>query len=148
MKAKVLGTKETIRNFKALSRNITGPARSAAKHSLEPTLAAAKQNVAASGHVRTGLLQKSLVIRLDKKSPKTKPRYFVGPATEAKRGGAKAIRYAHLLEFGRHSVHPYPGVRFLTRAFLETKEEVVRRYGALIGLALEKRAAQLSKKAK
>lgn len=151
-KSRVTGGRETAAAMRQLAGLVAGPANSASKHALEPTLGAAAENLKADGSIRSGLLLRSLLIKRQR-SPKTKPIYRVGPDA-----ASDARRYAHLVEFGtlphlvggRFAGAQHPGTkptRFMTRAFESTREEVVRRFGALIGPAIEKQAARLAKRA-
>jgi HK97 gp10 family phage protein len=129
----VTGVPETIKAMREVARFTSAAANSASKHSLEPTFEAARSNAP----VRTGRLKRSLVIKRDPESAKSRPRYFVGP-----RSDSPAARYAHLTEF--FSERGRPPLRWMTRAFEATKEEVARRFGELIGPALEKQAARVA----
>jgi HK97 gp10 family phage protein len=137
-KSRVTGAPETIKAMREVARYVAPAANSASKHSLEPTLDAAKEGAP----VRTGTLRRSLTIKRDRESSKSKPRYFVGPDSKS-----PAVRYAHITEFGRMASGDkpaLPGRRWMTAAFEVTKEEVARRFGVLIGPALEKQAARVA----
>lgn len=146
MASRVIGVRGTTAALRALARFASVPLNEASRHALAPTLAAAKELVP----VDTGLLRRSLVIRRAK-SPKISPRHFVGPSTRAVGpGGERPVKYAHLVEFGRapngagHGA--MAGSRFLTAAYEATKDLVVRRFGAIVGPAIEKRAASVAAK--
>ena len=142
---RVTGASEATRAMRELAR-LVGPAGNAAcKRALEPTLAVAKQGVPED----TGTLKKSLIIKRDSQSPKTKPRYAVGPDAAAKgKDGRRPVRYAHLAEFGRaanaNGTGGMLGSRFLTKAYEATKEQVVTIFGREIGPAIEKQAARIA----
>jgi HK97 gp10 family phage protein len=104
-------------------------------------LAAAKENVP----VRTGKLRDALAIILDKKSPKTAPRYFLGPDRKTK------AFYAHIVEWGRapsDGDNGMPGSRFMTRAYESCRQQAVEIFGKVIGPAIEQQAAKLRAKIK
>jgi HK97 gp10 family phage protein len=126
------------------------PANQASRTALRPLLNASRAALRANGSVETGQLLRAMTIKRDGQSPKLKPRYLVGPDSQS-----KAVRYAHLVEFGtaphlepkRKIMHPGARPRpFLRPAFEETKEAVARIWGEQIGPAIEKRAAALAKK--
>jgi hypothetical protein len=137
---KVQGVDDARRAFRELARNLAAPMNEASKRSLDPTLAAAKENVP----VRTGRLKRALAIVRAKDSPKTKPRYFVGPDRKRK------VFYGHLVEWGRpdnaDGKGGVKGTRFLTRAFDSTKTRIPQIWGATIGPAIEKHAARLAQR--
>jgi HK97 gp10 family phage protein len=132
-KSRVTGVPEMKKAMREVARFAAAAANSASKHALEPTLEAARSNAP----VRTGRLRQSLVIKRDPESAKSRPRYLVGPDSKS-----PAVRYAHLTEFEAEGGRP--PLRWMTRAFEATKEEVARRFGTLIGPALEKQAARVA----
>jgi hypothetical protein len=137
-KSRVTGVPETVRALRETARLVAPAANSASLHSLEPTLAAAKE----SAPVRTGTLRRSLVIKRDPRSPKAKPVYRVGPSAKS-----PAVHYAHITEFGRMASDgepAVPGKRWMTAAYEATKAEVVERFGQLFGPALERSAARIA----
>jgi hypothetical protein len=137
-KSRVTGVPETVRALRETARLVAPAANSASLHSLEPTLAAAKEGAP----VRTGTLRRSLVIKRDQRSPKAKPIYRVGPSAKS-----PAVRYASVVEFGRMASDgepAVPGRRWMTAAYEATKAEVVERFGRLFGPALEKSAARIA----
>lgn len=147
---RVTGASETAKAFRELARLVAGPGNQACKRSLAPTLAAAQ----AGAPVETGTLRKSLTIKRDGGSPKTRPRYLVGPSSGTKgKDGRRPVKYAHLAEFGRRpnadGSGGHSGTRFLTRAYEATKSQVVENFGREFGPAVEAQAAKLAaKKAK
>ncbi len=91
----------------------------------------------------TGALAASLTIKRNARSSKINPMHRVGPAADYERGDRKPVKYAHLLEFGTSRISPKP---FLTPAFVDTKDQVVKRFGDRIGPEMEKRAEKLRKR--
>ncbi|HWJ72917.1 MAG TPA: hypothetical protein VNX29_07110 [Kaistia sp.] len=149
-KSRISGGPEVTANMRQLANLVAGPGNSASKRALEPTLTEAKRNLQADGSVRTGQLLRDLIIKRQR-SPKTKPLYRVG-------AGGDSTSIAHLVEFPvkAHIVggifagakHPgTPGTRFMTRAYDATKAEVVARWAAEIGPAIQKQAAVLARRA-
>jgi hypothetical protein len=135
MRTGVTGAKDTARAFRELARYVATPSNEACRYALGPTLSEARKNAPK----KTGELRRSLAIRRDPESPKSRPRFLVGP-----RRGSPAVRYAHLVEFFNDG----PGKGFFTAAFEATKDLVVRRFNERIGPAIEKRAAKLAAKAR
>ncbi|MDT3686758.1 MAG: hypothetical protein RO009_17140 [Pseudorhodoplanes sp.] len=148
----VRGDRETVAAFRELARYVATPANEASRYALRPLLAEAKLNIDRMDISLSGLLKRALTIKRDNRSPRTRPRYLVGP-----RAGSPAVRYAHLVELGTDP-HPnagqfpdtlHPGTTpkpFLRMAFEATKELVVQRFGERIGPAIEARAAKLARK--
>jgi HK97 gp10 family phage protein len=148
-RSRVTGYRETIAAFRELARYVAIPANEASRYALAPTLAAAKANAPK----RSGLLRRSLTIRRSTRGSKLKPRHYVGPDNSVVGPkGEKPIKYAHIDEFGRapnkDGKGRVQGTRFLTRAYEETKELVVKRFGERMGPAIEARAAKLAKNGK
>lgn len=159
--AKVRGSRQTSAALRELSRQVTVPLNATSRFALQPALSAARRNARSLGtDETTGTLAASLTIKRDPKSHKVNPKHQVGPDASVKRetkyGLRRPIRYAHLLEFGtaphyqpsRGVTHPGSAPKpFLTPAYLTTRDEVVKRFGARIGPEMEKRAAKLNAKA-
>jgi hypothetical protein len=132
-----------VETTKAAMRKIAGlvapAANEAGKRSLEPQLAVTKENAPS----RSGRLKKDLILRRLRGTPKTRPVYAVGI-----RPGSTAIRYAHVLEWGRAAnasgAGGMVGTRYFTRAFDATKENAIRIWGKTFGPALEKSAARIA----
>lgn len=158
----VRGDKEVARALRELARQVSVPLNAASRFALQPTLSKARSNVQAMpASEKTGTLAASLVIRKAPKSTKLNVVHQVGPNAAFQRwspyGFRKPSKYAHLLEFGtaphyqpkRGVMHPGTRPRpFLTPAFFQTREEVVKRFGKKIGPEMEKRAAKLRSKAR
>lgn len=148
MTVKLSGVRQTQMNLRELGQYVSTPANAAARKALRPTLAEAKANAP----VRFGFLKKALTIKKGR-SPKARPKFRVGPDAAAEGpNGEKPVRYAHLSEWGRapnkNGKGGYKGTRWLTRAYQSTRDGVSAIFGAEIGPAMEKRAAQLAKKAR
>jgi hypothetical protein len=94
--------------------------------------------------VRTGRLKKSLIIKRQKDSPKTRPRYFLGPDVKAKAG------YAHIIEWGRAAnaagKGAMRGTRFMTAAFERTKSQIFEIWQRTFKAELAARIQKLSTK--
>ncbi len=135
----ITGDKATIANLRRLATLIAPAANEASKRALEPTLAAAKENVTE----RSGLLRRSLILRRLRDSAKTRPVYVVGVAPKS-----KARRYAHVVEFGRAAnasgKGAMPAQRPLTRAYDATREGAVVIFNRIFGPAIEKSAARIA----
>lgn len=147
-RSRISGAKGLTGAFRQLQSGLTVPINEASRKALQPTVRASKSNLKANGSVVTGQLVKLMTVKRDPTSKKDRPTHLVGP--DAKTGH---YRVAHLVEFGTapHVVDGklHPGAAaapFLRPAFEETKDEVVRLFGATIGPAIEKRAAKLAKK--
>lgn len=138
-RAGVYGAKGVSAAFRELRRNITRPVDAAARKALRSILNAAKANTEHAS------VKKALVMKKDRKSPKTRPTHLVG-------GDPKNpdYRLLHLLEFGTDP-HPvnHPGTDpqpFLTPAFEAEGQNAIKRFGERLGPAVEKQAARLAKK--
>jgi hypothetical protein len=152
---KVIGARESARALRELSKYVSTPLNATSRFALQPTLTAARRNVRKLDlKDTTDTLAASLTIKR-KDSPKYGPVHQVGPATLAMRDGRRPVRYAHLIEFGtaphfqpgRGVTHPGSAPKpFLTPAYYQTRDEVVKRFGVRIGPEMEKRAAKLNKK--
>src|SRR5690606_12925130 len=92
---------------------------------------------------RSGRLQKDLILRRLKGTPKAKPIFGVGI-----KPGSPAIRYAHVVEFGRAAgadgAGGRKGARYMSRAFDSTKAGALQIWARTFGPALEKSAARLA----
>lgn len=147
----VRGARQVSGNLRALANYVSVPLNAASRFALAPTLSVAKKNVRAlPTKEKTGTLAASLTIKRAPKSSKISPVHKVGPSASFERATAygirKPVKYAHLLEFGTASgVAPTP---FLTPAYLETKGQVVKRFGDKIGPEMEKRANKIRSKAR
>lgn len=140
----VRGAREVASALRRLANDIAPPLNAASRFALQPTLRAAKGNAASAGFEdSTGALQQSLTIKRNPRSKKLSPVHQVGPNAGFERGDRKPVKYAHLLEFGTTRIAPKP---FLTPAYVDTKEQVVKRFGDRIGPEMEKRAAKLRKR--
>jgi HK97 gp10 family phage protein len=156
----VRGDKATAQALRALSQQVAVPIAATSRFALQPTLKTAKSNARnIEEKERTNTLANSLVIKQKARTSKLNPTFQVGPDSsvekQTKYGLRRPVKYAHLLEFGtaphyqpgRGVVHP--GSRpepFLTPAYFETREQVVKRFGDKIGPEMEKRAAKLAAK--
>lgn len=152
--SKVTGIKQTARNIRRMA-SVAAPINAASRFALIPMLKDAKANLGTykanryepGPNIVTGDLQKSMAIRLVKKS-----RAMTQNAVTAT---GKGIKKAHLVEFGtdphwqpkRKVMHPgaqpFP---FLTPAYHKNDVEAVKRFGASIGEALRQQASRMSKK--
>jgi HK97 gp10 family phage protein len=162
MAKNVRGDRETARALRELAKQVSVPINATSRFALQPTLKKARANVLAlDTKEETGTLAKSLTIKKAPKSSRLNPVHQVGPdaSREAwtKYGFRRPVKYAHLLEFGtaphyqprRGIMHPGTRPRpFLGPAFFQTRDEVVKRFGAKIGPEMEKRAAKLRAKGK
>jgi hypothetical protein len=154
----VRGDKQTARALRDLASYVATPLNTASRFALVPTRAAARRNVRALPlDDSTGALAASLTIKKKAKSSKLNPVHQVGPDSEFERNGRKPVKYAHLVEFGtaphyqpeRGVTHPgSKPMPFLTPAFYDTRDEVVKRFGQKIGPEMEKRARRIAAKGK
>ena len=142
-RAGVYGVKGVHSAFRQMAKLYTTPVGQASRFALQPILKAAKQNTV------HGSVKAALVLKKDRKAPKTKPTHLVGgdPANPD-------YRLLHLLEFGvdPHSIngiqHPgHAAQPFLTPAYEAHGKEAIERFGKKLGPALEKQAAKLARKA-
>lgn len=156
----VKGSRETAAALRQLSSFVSTPIGAASRFALQPTLKAAKSNaLSIEEKERTNTLANSLTIKKSSRGTKLEQLYQVGPDASVERqtqyGLRRPVKYAHLLEFGtaphyqpgRGVVHP--GSRpepFLTPAYFDTRDQVVKRFGDKIGPEMEKRAAKLAAK--
>lgn len=133
----VSGHKHVQRSLRRLPSAILTPVNEASRFALRPIVSAAKRNLTAKGAVESGELRKSLTVKKDSRSPKSKPVHLAGP-----RADSPAVRYAHLVEFGtapRADGHPGTKARpFLEPAYHQHGREAVERFGQKIGPAMEK----------
>ena len=148
----VRGHTEAAAAFRRLANQLAAPGNQAGKRSLEPTLAAAKDNLQQDGSIESGELLRAITIRRQKSSA-IRPKYAVGADPKSKAGPR-----AHLLEFdtaphknaGARAGTDHPGTkgtRFMTRAFEATKQQVVELWAKEIGPAIERQAARLAARA-
>jgi HK97 gp10 family phage protein len=147
-RSSVTGAKAINAAFKQVVPGLTVPINQASRAALKPLLAAAKRNLKANGNVQSGQLLKSLTVKKRAGKSIRVHEHLVGPAS-----ANPHYRLAHLIEFGTapHMIGEklHPGARafpFLRPAFEETQAEVIERFGAEIGPAVEKRAAYLARK--
>ncbi|HEV7344555.1 MAG TPA: HK97 gp10 family phage protein [Devosia sp.] len=137
-RSKMTGAKAMATTFRRASGGLLTPISAAARKSLAPQLAAAKRNSPRDD----GDLRKSLIIKKNPKSPKTKPQHVVGPRADyVGKDGAQPVRYAHLTEFGSAD-GSQAGTRWLTASFEETADEVMKRLKDGIGTEIEKHLAK------
>lgn len=141
-RAGVYGAKGVSAAFRELRRNITRPVDAAARKALRPILNAAKANTEHAS------VKKALVMKKDRKAPKSKPTHLVG-------GDPKNpdYRLLHLLEFGvePHKIgdiqHPgHAAQPFATPAYEAHGAEAIKIFGRELGPAVEKDAARMAKK--
>ncbi|MBU4543337.1 MAG: hypothetical protein KKG74_05455 [Alphaproteobacteria bacterium] len=146
-KAGVFGAKRVSSAFRQMAKLYGRPVDEASRFALQPILKGAKANTPHES------AKKALVLRKDRKAPKTQPTHEVG-------GDPKNpdYRLLHLLEFGtdphvnagRFAGTQHPGTDpqpFLTPAYEEHGNEAIKRFGQKIGPAVEKQAARLARKA-
>jgi len=158
----VKGARETARALRELAKQVSVPINATSRFALQPTLKKARNNVLALGlDQATGTLAKALTIKRKANSSRANPVHQVGPDAGVEKwtrfGFRRPVKYAHLLEFGtaphyqpkRGVMHPGTRPRpFLGPAYFQTRDEVVRRFGAKIGPEMEKRAAKLKARGK
>lgn len=141
-KAGVYGAKGVSAALRELRRNITRPVDAAARKALRPILKAAKANTSHAS------VKKALVMKKDRKAPKSMPTHLVG-------GDPKNPDYRklHLLEFGvdPHKIgsidHPgHAAQPALTPAYEAHGTESIKIFGRELGPAVEKDAARMAKK--
>lgn len=145
-KAGVYGGKELQAALRTLAKTYGRPVNEASRFALQPVLKAAKANTSHES------VRKALVLKRDTKAPKAMPTHAVG-------GDPKNpdYRLLHLLEFGTEphvNAGIFAGTRhpgttaqpFLTPAFEAEGANVIKRFGAKLGPAIEKQAARLAKK--
>lgn len=141
-RAGVYGAKEVRRSFRELSKLYGRPVSDAMRFAMRPVLAAAKANTLHAS------IKSALVLKQDKKAPKTKPTVVVGG-----RPGDEGTPLMHLQEWGvePHMIgdiqHPgHAAFPFMTPAFESAGPNVVKRFGDKIGPEIEKQAARLARK--
>lgn len=141
-KAGVYGAKGVSAAFREMAKLIGRPVDAASRKALRPILKAAKANTSHAS------VKKALVLKKDRKAPKTMPTHLVG-------GDPKNpdYRLLHLLEFGvdPHKIgnidHPgHAAQPFATRAYEQHGAEAIRIFGREIGPEAEKHAAWMAKK--
>jgi len=140
----VYGAKKVSAVFREAARIIGPVVDDASRHALRPVLTAARQITQHES------VKKALVLKKDRKAPKTQPVHVVG-------GDPKNpdYRLLHLLEFGvdphwqpkRKVMHPgHAPQPFLTPAFEAEGKNAIRRFGERLGPAFEKQIARLARK--
>lgn len=140
----VRGARQAAGGLRQLAAYVATPLNAASRFALQPALSASRKNAKSAGFEdSTGALAASLTIKRNSRSAKLNPMHRVGPSKDYEKGDRKPVKYAHLLEFGTSRIAPKP---FLTPAYLETKEQVVKRFGDRIGPEMEKRAAKVRKR--
>lgn len=136
------GAKEAKNAFRELARFAQPAINTAARESLKPVLARAKEYVPR----KTGLLRKALGIIRSKESRNGVAIYYVAP-----RPGKKHATLAHWAEWGavRAKQGVMHGVRFMTRAWEDAGQpaDMEKRLAANMKPAFEKRARQLAARA-
>lgn len=141
-KAGVYGAKEVQRAFREMAKAYQRPVNEAMRYAMRPILKVAKANT------RHKSVKKALVLKQDRKAPKTRPAVVVG-------GDPKNpdYRLLHLQEFGvePHKIgdieHPgHAAQPFLTPAFEAEGPSAIKRFGEKLGPAIEKQAERLAKK--
>lgn len=154
-KSQVKGVRETVAAIRRM-RSIQRPINEASRYALVSMLATVKANLKTFKETRyepgpnivTGMLLRSMVIRKDRKSTRTRQLTVIAAT-------GKAIRYAHLVEFGTDphwqpklkimhpGAQPFP---FLTPAFHRHDDDAIDRFGQRIGPALEAHARRVAAK--
>ena len=144
-KSKMTGASDVARALNVLGRSLGAPINAASRKALRPMLAAAKRKAPKD----EGDLRRSLIIKADGRAPKSKPRFVVGPSKSyVGADGDKPVKYAHVVEFGSADGSK-PAARFMSSAFEETKDDVLKILGDEIGPQIEKAAARkLARKAR
>lgn len=151
-KSKITGARKVHRRVRSLATYVNQPVDATSRKALRPTLNAAKQHIrSADFEDSTGALLKSMTIKRNRFTRRTRRDFRVGPnASFVGERGRKPVKYAHIIEFGSSgNAAGHPGVKpqpFLTPAYYQTRDDVVRIFGRDIGQALEKRAAKLNAK--
>lgn len=142
-KSGIHGAKEVQRALRELARIYGRPVNEASRKALQPIAKAARAN---SSHAT---IKKAITIRRNSQAPKDKPEHMVGMNPKHRR----AVRLAHLLEFGvsPHAIggwmHPgHAPQPFLTPAFEQHAQSVIKVFGQEIGPAFERQAERLAKK--
>lgn len=138
----VYGAKGVSAAFREMAKIIGRPVDEASRHALRPVLAAAKRNTPHAS------IKKALVLKKDRKAPKTRPTHVVGG-----RPGDDGTPLMHLQEFGvePHKIgsidHPgHAAFPFLTPAFTAEGANSIKRFGEKLGPSIEKQAARLAAK--
>lgn len=115
-KSTVTGAKQTRDAFRKITSSFGPALNKMGRLALKPMLKAARANAP----VDSGELKKALIIRRVKGSPSLTPVHIV-------RARGRVAGRSHFAEFGRapgvDGKGGYPGSRFLTRAFEDTKAE-------------------------
>jgi len=145
-RAGVYGGKELQAALRTLARTYGPPVNEASRFALQPVLKAAKANTEHES------ARKALVLKRDTKAHKAMPTHAVGGDPRN-----PDFRLLHLLEFGTEphvNAGQFPGTRhpgttaqkFLTPAYEAEAGNVIKRFGAKLGPAIEKQAARLARK--
>lgn len=140
-KAGVYGAKGVSAAFREMAKIIGRPVDEASRKAMRPILRAAKANTPHAS------IKKALVLKKDRKAPKTLPTHLIG-------GDPKNpdYRLLHLLEFGTDPSPNRPGhpgtdpQPFATPAYEAHGAEAIQIFGRELGPAVEKQAARLAKK--
>lgn len=141
-RSQMTGGKQVASTFRRASGGFLTPISAAMRTALAPMLAAAKRNAP----VDDGTLKRSLAIKKDGRSAKTRPRYVVGPSTDAVGpDGSRPVKYAHVTEFGKVD-GSVVGTRWLTRSFEETADEVLHKLALQTGPEIERYMARQAAK--
>lgn len=152
LKAKLTGAKELERALRELPKRIGKAAvRRAMLKSLKPVAAAAEATVRASSF-RTGGLASSITVstRLSRRQRKA----GMKGDDIAAYVGASPSRVAHLVEFGTgpretkagRSTGSMPAEPFLRPAWDAHKAGVLKEFGRLLGIEIDKAAARLARR--
>lgn len=138
----IRGEKEAKNAFRDLARFAQPAINAAARNSLKPTLAKAKEYALEAKD--SGKFIKSLGIIRSKESKRLRAVYFVAP-----RRGKPHATLGHLIEWGaiRAGRGVMNGIRFMTRAWHDTSQDIPQRLADDLKPQLEKRAKQLAARA-
>lgn len=143
-KSRAYGAESMFANMRRIVPGLQAPLNLASRKALAPLLSAARRNVP----VDEGDLKKSLAVKRDGRARKNTSRHVVGPRSDyVAAGGAKPVKYAHISEFGKAD-GSVKGTRWLTRAFEESKDEVLRRFETEIGPAMEKQIEKIAQRSR
>tara|TARA_R110000868_G_scaffold27661_22_gene104681 strand:+ start:1444 stop:1881 length:438 start_codon:yes stop_codon:yes gene_type:complete len=141
-RSRMTGAKAIAGSFRRASGGLLTPISTASRKSLAPMLAAAKRNAPKDD----GDLRRSLTIKKNSKSSKARPQHVVGPRADyVGKDGSKPVRYAHITEFGTAD-GTVQGTRWLTQAFEETSDDVLKSLAAGIAPEIEKHLARKAKR--
>jgi hypothetical protein len=134
MAKNVTGVRETKAAFRQIKAGLDVPMRTSLRYAARPMLAEAKK----TAPVDKGVLKRSVKLARIAKLPPGLVGYVIGIA-------GRARIYAHLAEWGVPG--EYEGSRFMTRAFLSKRQEVLQRFAAHFPAQVEKRLHYLARKA-